>query len=219
MGRLLRHRRAQLAWRVKNGKNSLPAKTTAVLPDGSTLVRLRESDGVLARRRRKAGDPALARLPDVIARLVEFDLLVTDAAGKTQTSRYRVLTTLVDHQAYPAGGFMPTYYGSLGLVVESPFGVPGAAGSLATRMPSRSTRAKSSATRSVTTPRGLRMTQAHKYRASGGTNIVCSVAASPDALGPVSVQASIRAVSGLDGCNSPGAGAPPAAVGRILRSS
>jgi Insertion element 4 transposase N-terminal/Transposase DDE domain len=93
---------AQLAWRVKNGKNSLPAKIIAVLPDGSALVRLRESNSMLARRRRKAGDPALERLPDTIARLVEFDLLVTDARGKTKVSRYRILTTLLDHQAYPA---------------------------------------------------------------------------------------------------------------------
>jgi hypothetical protein len=93
---------AQLAWRVKNGKKSLPAKTIGVLPDGSALVRPRESDSMLARRRRKAGGPALERLPDTIARLVEFDLLVTDAAGKTKASRYRILTTLLDHQACPA---------------------------------------------------------------------------------------------------------------------
>src|SRR6266540_5685263 len=100
---------AHLAWRVKNGKSSLPAKVVEVLPDGSTMVRLRESKGMLAARRRKAGDPALARLPDVIARLVEFDVLVTDAAGKTKTSRFRVLTTLLDHEAYPASQIAAVY--------------------------------------------------------------------------------------------------------------
>jgi Insertion element 4 transposase N-terminal/Transposase DDE domain len=100
---------AQLAWRVKNGKKSLPAKIIAVLPDGSTLVRLRESDSMLARRRRKAGDPTLQRLPDTIARLVEFDLLVTDATGKTKASRYRILTTLLDHHAYPAKQIAAAY--------------------------------------------------------------------------------------------------------------
>ncbi len=100
---------AQLAWRVKNGKNSLPAKTVAVLPDGSTRVRLRESSSMLARRRAKAGDPTLARLADTIARLVEFDVRVTDAAGKTKTSRYRILTTLLDHQAYPAKQIAAVY--------------------------------------------------------------------------------------------------------------
>jgi hypothetical protein len=100
---------AQLAWRVKNGKRSLPAKVIAVLPDGSRLVRLRESKGMLARRRRKAGDSTLEPLPDTIARLVEFDLLVTDARGKTKTSRYRILTTLLDHQACPAKQIAAVY--------------------------------------------------------------------------------------------------------------
>jgi Insertion element 4 transposase N-terminal/Transposase DDE domain len=100
---------AQLAWRVKNGKNSLPAKRIGILPDGSALVRLRESKGMLARRRAKAGDRTLARLPDKTARLVEFDVRVTDAAGKTKTSRYRILTTLLDHQAYPASQIAAVY--------------------------------------------------------------------------------------------------------------
>jgi Insertion element 4 transposase N-terminal len=52
---------ADLVWRWKNGKNSLPAKTLEVLPDGSELVVMRESDGMLARRRRASrnhGRPA-----------------------------------------------------------------------------------------------------------------------------------------------------------------
>src|SRR5215475_14359926 len=100
---------AQLAWRVKNGARSLPAKRLAVLPDGSTLVRLRESDSMLSRRRAEAGDPALPRLPDTQARLVEFDVLATDEAGKTRTSRFRVLTTLTDHHTYPAGQVAAVY--------------------------------------------------------------------------------------------------------------
>jgi Transposase DDE domain len=64
---------------------------------------------MLAARRRKAGDPTLTRLPDVIARLVEFDVLVTDAAGKTKASRFRVLTTLVDYEAYPAKQIAAVY--------------------------------------------------------------------------------------------------------------
>jgi hypothetical protein len=93
---------AELAWRVKNGAKSLPAKIVDVLPEGSTLVRLRESASMLARRRREAGDPDLDRLPDTLARLIEFDVLVTDGRGRTRTSRFRVLTTLLDHIAYPA---------------------------------------------------------------------------------------------------------------------
>ncbi len=100
---------AHLAWRVKNGNSSLPAKTIEALPDGSTLVRLRKSNRMLASRRRKAGDPAPARLPDTIARLVEFDVLVTDAAVKTKASRFRILTTLLDWQACPAGQIAAVY--------------------------------------------------------------------------------------------------------------
>jgi hypothetical protein len=93
---------AHLAWRVKNGRRSLPAKVLKTLPDGSQLVRLRESAGMLAHRRKKTGDPKAPRLPDTVARLVEFRVTATDDAGKSKTSRYRVLTTLLDHEAQPA---------------------------------------------------------------------------------------------------------------------
>lgn len=100
---------AQLAWRVKNGARSLPAKIIAVLPDGSTLVRLRESDSMLSRRRAAAGDRTLPRLPDTTARLVEFLVTSTDQRGRTRTSRFRVLTTLLDHHAYPADQIAAAY--------------------------------------------------------------------------------------------------------------
>jgi hypothetical protein len=102
---------AHLAWRVKNGAKSLPAKIIQRLPDGSSLVRLRESDTMLARRRRIAADPALPRLPDTIARLVEFTVCVTDThdTGRTRSSRFRVLTTLLDHTACPAREIAQAY--------------------------------------------------------------------------------------------------------------
>ena len=93
---------AHLAWRVKNGTTSLAATVLGVLatrPDGSQLVRLRESDAMLARRRKTTGDPRGVRLSDITARLVEFTVTVTDEAGRTRPSRFRVLTTLIDHQA------------------------------------------------------------------------------------------------------------------------
>jgi hypothetical protein len=93
---------AHLAWRVKNGAKSLPARIITVLPDGSALVRLRESDSMLGYRRARTGDRGLTRLPDTIARLVEFTLTVTDTRGQARTSRFRILTTLLDHEAYPA---------------------------------------------------------------------------------------------------------------------
>jgi len=100
---------AQLAWRVKNGAHSLPAKVIAVLSDGSRLVRLRESNSMLSARRTATGDPGLPRLPEAIARLVEFDVLVTDEAGRTRTSQFRVLTTLTDHHACPARQIAAVY--------------------------------------------------------------------------------------------------------------
>ncbi|MBM0240462.1 IS4 family transposase, partial [Micromonospora sp. ATA32] len=93
---------AQLAWRVKNGHNSLPAKILHTLPDGSQRVRLRESDAMLTRRRKTSDEPKAVRLEDITARLVEFTVTLTDRVGKTSTSRFRVLTTLLDHDAYPA---------------------------------------------------------------------------------------------------------------------
>src|SRR6266540_2937665 len=50
---------AHLAWRVKNGAKSLPAKIIEVLADGSQLVRLRESDSMCYARRRATGDATL----------------------------------------------------------------------------------------------------------------------------------------------------------------
>jgi len=93
---------AHLAWRVKNGAKSVPLKTLETLPDGSELVMLHESDGMRARRRKDAGDLRAARLPDTIARLVTFTITATTRSGRTKTTRMRVLTTLLDHQAYPA---------------------------------------------------------------------------------------------------------------------
>src|SRR5215470_4144845 len=46
---------AHLVWRVKNGARSLPATVIGTLPDGSELVRLTESDGMLGRRRKDTG--------------------------------------------------------------------------------------------------------------------------------------------------------------------
>src|SRR5271168_4566714 len=93
---------ADLAWRVKNSAKSVPLKTLQTLPDGSELVMLHESDGMRARRRKEAGDLRAARLPDTIARLVTFTVTATTRSGRTKTTRMRVLTTLLDHQAHPA---------------------------------------------------------------------------------------------------------------------
>jgi len=100
---------AHLVWRVKNGANCLPATVLVTLPDGSQRVQLRESPGMLSRRRKTSGDKKAPRLEDITARLVEFAVTVTDQAGKTTTSRFRVLTTLLDHEAYPAAAIAACY--------------------------------------------------------------------------------------------------------------
>src|SRR6266545_1335004 len=100
---------AHLAWRVKNGAKSLPARIVRVLSDGSAVLRLHESDAMLTARRAKTGDRNLPRLPDIPARLVEFTLAVTDSTGRARTSRFRILTTLLDHEQYPAGQIAAVY--------------------------------------------------------------------------------------------------------------
>ncbi len=93
---------ADLAWRIKNGAKSVPLKTVRTLPDGSELVMLHESDGMRTRRRKETGDPRAERLPDTAARLVTFTVTTRTRSGRTKTTVMRVLTTLLDHEAYPA---------------------------------------------------------------------------------------------------------------------
>jgi hypothetical protein len=100
---------AHLAWRIKNGAKSVPLKTIKTLPDGSELVMLRESDGMRTRRRKEAGDPRAERLPDTTARLVTFTVTTATRSGRAKTTVMRVLTTLLDHRAYPAAEIAVLY--------------------------------------------------------------------------------------------------------------
>jgi hypothetical protein len=93
---------AHLLWRVKNGAKSVPFRRLRTLRDGSELVLLRESGSMLGKRRREAGNRALARLPDTIARLVCFTVLTRTRRGRSKTAQVRVLTTLLDPEAFPA---------------------------------------------------------------------------------------------------------------------
>ena len=103
---VLRHRGAAV-WRVKNGAKSVPVKTLKTLPDGSELVMLHESDGMRARRRRDTGDKTAARLPDTIARLVQFTIVTRTRGGRARTSTVRLLTTLVDQDEAPGQAKSP----------------------------------------------------------------------------------------------------------------
>jgi hypothetical protein len=80
------------------------------------------------RRRKTTGDPRAARLDDLTARLIEFTarlieftVTVTDEAGRTHASRFRVLTTLLmlDHDTYPATQITQAY--TLRRQVETPW--------------------------------------------------------------------------------------------------
>ena len=102
---------ADLAWRIKNGAKSVPLKTIKTLPDGSELVMLHESDGMRTRRRKETGDPRAERLPDTAARLVAFTVTTRTRSGRTKTAVMRVLTTLLDYQAYPAREIAVLYAG------------------------------------------------------------------------------------------------------------
>jgi hypothetical protein len=101
---------AHLVWRVKNGVRSLPARLDQPLPDASAWVVLHESGQMLARRRKTCGDKTLPRLAPTLARLVEFTVTSRDRSGRpVKTSRYRVLTTLLDPDRYPADQIAALY--------------------------------------------------------------------------------------------------------------
>ncbi len=93
---------AHLLWRVKNTARSVPFRLLRTLRDGSELVLLRESGNMLGKRRRDAGDRTLGRLPDTVARLVCFTVLARTRRGRIKTTAIRVLTTLLDPDAFPA---------------------------------------------------------------------------------------------------------------------
>jgi Transposase DDE domain/Insertion element 4 transposase N-terminal len=100
---------AHLLWRVKNAARSVPFRLLRTLKDGSELVLLRESSGMLGRRRKEAGDRTLPRLADTVARLVCFTVLTRTRRGRTKTAAIRVLTTLLDPDAFPAAEIAALY--------------------------------------------------------------------------------------------------------------
>jgi hypothetical protein len=100
---------AHLLWRVKNAARSVPFRLLRTLKDGSGLVLLRESPNMLGRRRKEAGDRTLPRLEDTVARLVCFTVLTRTRRGRTKTAAIRVLTTLLDPDAFPAAEIAALY--------------------------------------------------------------------------------------------------------------
>jgi hypothetical protein len=105
---------ADLLWRAKDNMH-LPA--VRELPDGSWLTRIPDPRAASARRhknakRRNRGStlpPDTSPLPGITIRVIEFLLTVTGDDGAVRTARYRLLTTLTDWRACPAGDLAAGY--------------------------------------------------------------------------------------------------------------
>jgi hypothetical protein len=98
---------ADLLWRVKASQH-LPV--VRELPDGSYLTHVSDPRAVAARTRRNGArrrrgsrlPPETGPLPGITARVIAFTITATAGDGTAVTTRYRLLTTLLDHQAFPA---------------------------------------------------------------------------------------------------------------------
>ena len=109
---------ADLLWRAKN---DLRLPVVRALPDGSWVTRVDDPRQVklrAARERKRKQRPASrgrrpepARLPGARIRVIEFTVTVTCGDGAARTERYRLLTTLLDHQAAPAAVLAAAYAG------------------------------------------------------------------------------------------------------------
>ena len=97
---------AQLLWRVAGTDASLRLPVVAALDDGSWLSRVFErparTDNGRPRKRQ-------ARGASLTVRVVEFTITVAGDDGSTRTERYRLLTTLLDHRAFPAPALAACY--------------------------------------------------------------------------------------------------------------
>ena len=105
---------AHLLWRVTAG---LHLPVVRALPDGSWLAHINDPAAVTRRARRNGArrrrgstlPPDTGPLPGITVRVIEFWLAVATADGGTRTERYRLITTLLDHRAYPAAELAAGY--------------------------------------------------------------------------------------------------------------
>ena len=103
-----------LLWRVKASLH-LPVVTS--LPDGSWLTHINDPAALRRRtvrngQRRRRGStlpPDTGPLPGITVRVIEFWLTVAADDGTVRTERYRLITTLADHRAYPAARLAAGY--------------------------------------------------------------------------------------------------------------
>jgi hypothetical protein len=106
--------RADLLWRARDDMR-LPAARE--LPDGSWLCRVADPAAAAARHRKNRQraargsrlPPQAGPLPAVTVRVIEFRVTVTCDDGTARTSRYRLVTTLLDHRAFPAAQLAACY--------------------------------------------------------------------------------------------------------------
>jgi len=105
---------AQLLWRA-TATMHLPV--IQALPDGSWLAHVNDPAQVKrraqrngARRRRGSSlPPDTGPLPGITVRVIEFRLTTAATGGGTRISRYRLITTLLDHHRYPASQLAAGY--------------------------------------------------------------------------------------------------------------
>jgi len=97
---------AHLLWRVPAGTSSLRLPACAGLDDGSWLSRVWErparADRGVPRKRQDRGASRAVRV-------IEFTIAVDGDGGSTRTERYRLITTLLDHVAFPAADLAACY--------------------------------------------------------------------------------------------------------------
>jgi hypothetical protein len=98
---------AHLLWRVADaGDNCLRLPVLEQLDDGSWLSRVWERA-----ERKDNGKPRKGqdRGRCLTVRVIEFTVTVAGDDGTARTSRYRLLTTLLDHRAFPAAALAACY--------------------------------------------------------------------------------------------------------------
>jgi hypothetical protein len=120
---------ADLLWRVASSDRSLRLPVLEALEDGSWLSRVWErparADNGKPRKRQDRGR-------SLTVRVIEFTITVAGDDGSARTERYRLLTTLLDHRAFPAAVLAALYarrwsaelaYRELKAVLRGPGGV------------------------------------------------------------------------------------------------
>jgi hypothetical protein len=104
---------AHLLWRMKS---SMHLPVVRPLPDGSWLTLIRDPAALRRRtvrnghrrRRGSALPPDTTPVAGITVRVIEFVITITTDAG-TRTERYRLITTLTDWRAAPAGELAAGY--------------------------------------------------------------------------------------------------------------